>query len=65
MAEKRKIWRIVGKPGEYDLVDHTDTVVRSGPKPSRLADYGLESGADEVSHDYFLIDEEEAKTWGS
>lgn len=63
MAE-RKIWRITGKPGEYDLVDHTDTVVRTGPKPSKLADYAFHAGADEVSHDYDLVDFEERQTWG-
>ena len=59
-----KIWRIVGELGEFDLVDHNDIVVRTGDRPSKLADYAHASGADEVSHDYDLIDFEERQTWG-
>lgn len=42
-------WRIaVNAPGHYSLIDNQGAVVRQGPKPKALSDWGLENGATHV-----------------
>ncbi len=42
-------WRIaVNAPGSYSLIDDHGAVVRQGPKPRALSDWGLDNGATHV-----------------